>query len=267
MNKLFIIGNGFDLAHHIPSKYENFRLYLIEMLNSVSGRDYSDYDFTDSSIIVNDYISSKENDILIIMYFLSNAEYIQKLVDSNFHIEKIKNVEWNNIEKSVGQFDFEPFSYLYVEGDPDNDEEYDANLTNEDILAPYVKVLSLIPEYFKKWIKQIDVDSRYTINNDIERLFDENTKFLCFNYTDTLETLYGVSRKNICYIHGKAKENNDLYFGHGNSCDYQDYISDKDINTLSTAEGEWMIDYLLQKPVEKILEQNSSFFNSLDDIR
>lgn len=30
MSKLFIIGNGFDLAHHIESSYTNFRDYLLQ---------------------------------------------------------------------------------------------------------------------------------------------------------------------------------------------------------------------------------------------
>ncbi|MCQ4672657.1 bacteriophage abortive infection AbiH family protein [Lactonifactor longoviformis] len=29
MSKLFIIGNGFDSAHKMPSSYEKFRKYII----------------------------------------------------------------------------------------------------------------------------------------------------------------------------------------------------------------------------------------------
>lgn len=30
MNKLFIIGNGFDMAHGLPTSYNDFREYLIK---------------------------------------------------------------------------------------------------------------------------------------------------------------------------------------------------------------------------------------------
>jgi len=75
MNKLFIIGNGFNLVHKILSGYEDFRLHLISLLKRISGKNYKNYDFTDNSIITVDYEKNPENDILTILYFLSIAEY------------------------------------------------------------------------------------------------------------------------------------------------------------------------------------------------
>ena len=72
MNKLFIIGNGFDIAHKIESSYEHFKRYLITLLEHVSKESYAEYDFTDSSILTSDYTRSPENDLLTILYFLSN---------------------------------------------------------------------------------------------------------------------------------------------------------------------------------------------------
>lgn len=31
MSSLFIAGNGFDIAHEIPTKYSNFRLFVINI--------------------------------------------------------------------------------------------------------------------------------------------------------------------------------------------------------------------------------------------
>ncbi len=253
MKKLFIIGNGFDLAHRIPSKYEDFRLYLISLLNKESGRDYSNYDFTvNDGIITGDYIKCLENDILTIMFFLSNAE---------------NGTEWKNIEDSVGRLNYDDFSWLYVD-ESEDEKEQRANYINEGIFLPYRDVLASIPDFFSKWIKQININEDYRkyVSSELSSLFDDKTKCICFNYTDTLEYLYNIKREKICYIHGKAKANSKLYFGHGNSVDYQDYLVDKDINWLSTAEGEWMVDYALRKPVENILNENSLFFESIKDV-
>lgn len=46
MDRLFIIGNGFDLAHGIPSAYKNFRDYLIdesELLKTLPDEDLDFY--------------------------------------------------------------------------------------------------------------------------------------------------------------------------------------------------------------------------------
>ncbi len=40
MNKLFIIGNGFDRAHKIASSYEDFRKYLVSRLENITGEIY-----------------------------------------------------------------------------------------------------------------------------------------------------------------------------------------------------------------------------------
>lgn len=253
MSRLFIIGNGFDLAHRIPSKYEDFRLYLISLLNKESGCDYSNYDFrVNNDIVTDNYIKNLKNDILTIMFFLSNAE---------------DGTEWKNIEHSVGRLNYDEFSWLYLD-ESEDEKEQRANYINEDIFLPYRDVLASIPDFFSKWIKQININEDYRkyVSCELSSLFDDKTKCICFNYTDTLEYLYNIQREKICYIHGKAKDNSILYFGHGNSVDYQDYLVGKNVNWLSTAEGEWMVDYALRKPVEHILNENSTFFESIKDV-
>lgn len=59
--------------------------------------------------------------------------------------------------------------------------------------------------------------------------------YLSFNYTNTLEKLYGVRKNNICYIHGDASINNQLIFGHRNDSYYPEWdgnSEDVDIRLL-----------------------------------
>lgn len=255
MNKLFIIGNGFDIAHKIESSYEHFRQYLITLLENVSKRNYKGYDFTDNSIITSDYTRCPENDLLTILYFISNAEYLNS-----------GNTEWKYIEKSVGELSYDDFSWLYVDESAD-DKEYRANWINEDIFSPYIEILTGIPKYFEKWVKQVDMSNIFPIN-DLKPYFDSKTVFLSFNYTDTLEKLYDVNKKDICYIHGNARRGEHLYFGHGNDLTYDDYINSIDnSNYFSVADGYSLINDVLRKPVSKIIKEKIDFFKGLGDIQ
>lgn len=265
MNNLFIIGNGFDLAHNIPSSYEEFRQYLIALLSNITGAKYDYHDFTDNSIITSEYSDNPENEILTIIYFLSNAEY-QLDMDSKetFELSR-KDIPWKEVEKAVGELNYDDFSWLYID-EYEIDKEQRANLINENIFSPYAEVLYKIPKYFAKWISQIDIDvaKRYKVKA-FEKMIDNNSKFLCFNYTDTLEAVYNVSRKNICYIHGKVKESDSIFFGHGNKLNYDDFFQDNP-NYFSVAEGYAAINESLRKPVENIIECNNEFFEQLSKI-
>lgn len=254
MKRLFIIGNGFDLAHGIHSSYEDFRKYLVSKLETITGKEYKNFDFTDSSILTNDYIKTQENDLLTILYFLSVAEF-----------GSTSNLEWKNIEKSVGELDYSEFEYLYID-ESEDDKEYRANWINHDMFLPYVDLLTEIPNYFREWICQISLFN-VMIDEDIQKYFDPNTIFLCFNYTNTLERVYNVSRNNICYIHGNAHEKNDIYFGHGNNLTYDDFINSiSNVNYFSVADEYCMINDILRKPVMDIIDNNLGFFKSLNTI-
>lgn len=252
MNKLFIIGNGFDLAHKINSRYEDFRQYLVNRLVSIAGNKYRKYDFSDSSIITSDYSKCIENDLLTILYFLTVADYSDSL-------------EWKDIENAVGKLNYDEFSWLYID-ESDIDKEYRANWINEDIFSPYIKILTEIPNYFKEWVKQVDI-SNALANDNIKKYFDSSDIFLCFNYTSTLEKVYNIDKSNICYIHGNIDSGNEIYFGHGNNLTYDDYIKFIDNpNYFSVADGYSLINDSLRKPVNKIIENNKVFFEKLIDV-
>lgn len=254
MKKLFIIGNGFDLAHGIHSSYDDFRKYLVCKLETITGKNYKNFDFTNSSILTNDYRKNPENDLRTILYFLSVAEYGGS-----------QDIKWKNVEKSVGELDYSEFEYIYID-ESEDDKEYRANWINHDIFLPYVDLLTEIPNYFRDWICQISLDEAL-IDKYIQQYFDDNTFFLSFNYSNTLEKVYNIDRRNILYIHGNANEKTDIYFGHGNNLTYDDFINSiRNNNYFSVADEYCMINDILQKPVENIIDNNLDFFRSLNDI-
>lgn len=63
---------------------------------------------------------------------------------------------------------------------------------------------------FTEWVKTLD---GVKIEKKIE--LPEACLYISFNYTDTLERVYGIEMNRIVYIHGKASRGDELIYGHG----------------------------------------------------
>lgn len=61
-------------------------------------------------------------------------------------------------------------------------------------------------ELFYKWLQEIDI-TKLIPKREIEELF-EDAVFITFNYTDTLENVYGISKERIVHIHGNLLQVN-----------------------------------------------------------
>lgn len=68
---------------------------------------------------------------------------------------------------------------------------------------------------FTTWIRQLEVPDPATIPSRLLRL-DASATFLNFNYTRSLQSLYGVAPSQVLHIHGSADDvDGDLILGHG----------------------------------------------------
>lgn len=71
-----------------------------------------------------------------------------------------------------------------------------------------------LPKHFKKWIKTLHPQTGK--NESCDKLLDRGAFYINFNYTEFLETLYGIQKNNILYIHGdRRNKNKELILGHG----------------------------------------------------
>ncbi|WP_312355752.1 bacteriophage abortive infection AbiH family protein [Aminipila sp.] len=138
-----------------------------------------------------------------------------------------------------------------------------------------------IPQYLNKWIDDIDTDVDRRLNNFY---LSPNSLYLSFNYTDTLEHVYGIARNQILYIHGKAGENSNLIAGHGNKSlfqkndipdnlseeEYEEFMSNMDFGDVRENEAEDIIKGYFRttyKDVERLISLNEGFFCSLGCIQ
>ena len=65
--------------------------------------------------------------------------------------------------------------------------------------------------------------------------FGDNSYFINFNYTDTLEKRFGVDEINDYHIHGEATDPEDIIFGHSSHPEmaFPELMEQKFITTLS----------------------------------
>lgn len=240
---LFIIGNGFDIYHNLPTKYSDFRDYLI---NKYPGADEYDEGVPDLSI---------EDDIDCI----KSVGYISKIIDG------CGGEDWSDLESYLSNDifdmicdDFEPITL-----DTDDKDLFRIAEGHEYLSQIIKNVFPQIKDLFCDWIyNSLGVLNYSEVENDkkITRVLLEGNRFLSFNYTLTLEKVYG--KHNVCHIHGSvlgSKEN--IYFGHGDDNDAPENLcsigADYNFNELKRN---------LLKNTDRALEKQYDFFNSLNNV-
>lgn len=122
---------------------------------------------------------------------------------------------WKNFEEGLGTLNY-PEIVLQIAGEdvPSPAEDHyesrlsDAQAAVEDKLEDW---RSYIQRGLAKWIRYVG-----TANISKKLDLDTDAYFLTFNYTKTLEDLYGIEEANILHIHGCAGESPErLVLGHG----------------------------------------------------
>jgi len=122
---------------------------------------------------------------------------------------------WSEFENGLKEFDptdlenhFNEYLPDYSSDDFRDRDRYDLQYYIQNELQP---IQDDLQKAFNTWI----ASRKIKINIKSKIVFDINALFLNFNYTDVLESVYGISRSKITYIHNKSGENNlDLLFGH-----------------------------------------------------
>ena len=118
MSKLIIIGNGFDLAHKIPTSYNDFRKYLIANYPGA-------YKNKDRIIDIGDIYNFNLISVELLLYAIDHAN----------------GEDWSNFESSLSSINFQDkFPRHKHREDPDED-----NSTAADYLM-YIMVLTEIFE-------------------------------------------------------------------------------------------------------------------------
>lgn len=116
---------------------------------------------------------------------------------------------WNDFEKSLSEIDVPKLIRETPLENRPRDPRFPPDFSHPASwrLDSVRKAISL---KFTEWVKTLDV---VEIKKRIE--LPEACLYILFNYTDTLERIYGIEENRIVYIHGKASRGDELIYGHG----------------------------------------------------
>lgn len=222
MATLYLIGNGFDLWHDLPTSYSCF------------------YDFAKDTL---------------------------DEIENYYSFDLNQTAPWCDFENSLGYFNWENFYQAHNNIDATS-EDFRPSFVyglEDDLREQADQHVETIRECFREWITEID-----TSTADRRMVFPDNARFITFNYTSTLQSIYGIAQAKILHIHGQAEAFDELVFGHGETREEEpelDENGDSNRTIFSDAEGAALYPfYALQKPVEEVLNRHKHFFDTLPGV-
>lgn len=243
--RFYLIGNGFDLHHHLPTRYSDYKQFVKEI----------DSDLVEKidSVLHELGYGCKEIDL-----WSSLEEYLGDFTDSEYeqHFDDALDSSETDMDRA-GYYD-----------DPKFFADEKANeLKNERIG---------VRKYLKEWIESIRVED---VVRDPFLLLSKKAFYLNFNYTKTLECIYGIDSSKLLYIHVK---NNGYILGHNRERNlpfpnpdghivYPDGEEelDDDIRhvqvkeSLNEAYNDIFNEYY--KNSEQLIKDNTTFFKNIED--
>jgi hypothetical protein len=195
MNKLVIIGNGFDLAHGLKTSYNHFIEYLVEEQFKSNKFESA---FTLGGGIEN--IRELKNEII------NGNDFIYQ----NFKNKFIRDLIWEFSLKYWCDIENKYFELLNTTDNISYFFKDPKTLNSEfEILKNY------LVEYLKEQEKNVKALESY--KKMIALVDSKETTILNFNYTDTLKKLYlnEINESNVIHIHGElSNPKNPIIFGY-----------------------------------------------------
>lgn len=254
--KLYVIGNGFGIHHGIKCNYTSFC----------------------------DWLKANRQDVhknLIRIYGDCDGDWW-----SNFE-ENLTNFDPDKYPNKVGRTSFFDLQteliQLYGEDGKAAIDEFEMKdkegIRNRYRLAEVIARFEMgqlkddLNKAFGDWVEKLEKPKK---DQKIDWI-DSEAFFFTFNYTRTLEDLYGVDEDNVLHIHGSV-DNHVFVIGHNMTIDdmlqrdTEQYAYDRNpFDDMGEDEARLaLFDYIadeLRKPVEEIIEENKNYFNDLLSIK
>lgn len=253
MQSLYIIGNGFDCyGHNMPTQYADFRQYLISRFP-----DYQrNYGGTLEFSVQND--GSEVYDM---------NEVVGAILRT---IDDCSKPGWGNLEECLGEDFVYAIAYenewAFEEPQFDDDDDnsiFHSVYGNEDISNSIVGAYEMLMELFTDWVHNKLGGIDYCgVKKLRKRPSFKHSLFLNFNYTRTLEQVYGIKSSDICHIHGDVyARTKDIYFGHGNDEEFEDFGE-----YIGITEAFSNLKRSLRKNTTKALKSSEDFFKRLSKV-
>lgn len=292
MNRLVIIGNGFDLAHGLPTSYSHFiDDFWAKIVTHYQTDNYKK--LITLSDLHTGFFNYGSNKIVDFSSFLNNLKkycenYKYRVNNESFKFYSVDHLDDNKLIFEFKSQFFKQICIKRLEKWVDIETEYyrtlvalaNPNSILKENIPEKLKKLNSDFELIKKLLFQylkVEICQKYDFKiddsnpifqyfiNEIDEL-DQNseqsysTLFLSFNYTPTAR-LYNdflknkLYRTNINYIHGEIEndENDEIVFGYGDDKD-ENYKLIKSFNNNDFLENIKPFEYKNNDNFENLLE-------------
>jgi hypothetical protein len=264
MNRIIVIGNGFDLAHGLKTRYKDFIAYILEteksnVVNEIGKpNDYLQYNYEDDFISVSSPCSLSEirkinYDVKGVEFLdgLNNLKYSEYVGNSQVSLNlQYINYFFKELITNNGINNWVDIEYEYYKALMDcvNDKrKYGIKTLNTEfsqiknalekylsiVMKDEYKLSEKIVEKFKSIIKPVEVKG-YNASN-----LEDNILILNFNYTNVIEkylsTYFQFCKNNTkcIYIHGQlGNPDNKIIFGYGDELDKDYSLVERKIDNM-----------------------------------
>ena len=227
---ILIIGNGFDLANGMKTRYSDFLKFAIRIKYILEKKDIDEELKCDKKIekILEKNCENVRNNIferrdLLETLFLNN-------VWIDYFVKKTKCIpdRWVDFEEEIGcvihsiydEKNFEDLRLPWTSGDMvDCIQKYCEEIgENKDISVEeekerYILILEehlirlekALELYLREYVMQAGIECSVP---EVREILEKNKdiQIISFNYTDTIEKYYGINNRSIVYIHGRLGE-------------------------------------------------------------
>lgn len=196
---------------------------------------------------------------------------------------------WADFEEALGHIRMDGMANPYMLGEMleltgffDDDAGAAEYYMAQDIaVLPMQEITADLNKYFRRWVDRLETGTK---DRPLASLIHDD-KVLCFNYTEFIEELYGVSERNICYIHGcrrkrKGKPAEKLILGHRPGASDQEFDEIESLGKVNSFRSQAIdlaqenvihmlseYDKELTKDCQSIICRHQQFFQDLADIK
>lgn len=232
-DKLYVIGNGFDLHHRMPTQFSDFRTFARKAAPDVFRA-------------VDDYVPVSAN--------WSDLENALAALD----VETVKE-------------DLSCFMPSYAADDWRDSGHHDFQFEVDRVVRQLSVELRSVFARWVRQIKVPDLANAPGVHRLTS--IDRSASFLTFNYTPTLADLYGVPLERTLHIHGAASDDDqELILGHGWNPEMRKSLNDRpdieDVDTRMIEANQILDQYFTAtfKPSKQLIAQHQEFFRTLDEV-
>lgn len=298
--KILVLGNGFDIALGLPTKYDDF-LKFLETMEAFASNPKSficdntikkfDLDSKIENLIMDDTGNKKDSLFTYIdkfnkigcnfwyIYFKNKRIDLQKYykvgwVDFEGEISKIgeeltKRVEKKNyhLQELIGK-EAPEYILSYIKMFP-NTYIYYKDI-HDRMCEDLDELKWLMKFYISRYINKLELNNKNILNGYLS--YEDDVHIISFNYTSTVKKKYGpyISEDKIDYIHGYSEQDiNDNGIVLGGEFETQEMFFSEFLKSSQRTQYRTDYKYLkwietIQEKYEKLLSNNK---NSTDEKR